>query len=184
MWFRTIQLVHDKAAVAIGRLRATLLRFRGAKIGPKAIIAKAVKVDNPMLISAGLRLKIESNVYLKLVADDAKLSFGDFVFIGKGVEFDVQEEVHIGSNVLFAPGSFITDHNHGIAANQLIKQQACVSHKVTINDDVWIGANAVILPGVTLSKGAVIAAGAVVTKSVDAMTIVAGVPATVIGKRQ
>ena len=52
---------------------------------------------------------------------------------------------------------------------------------VTIEDDVWIGAGAIILPGVTIGRGAIVAAGAVVTRTVAAMTVVAGVPAAAIG---
>ena len=55
--------------------------------------------------------------------------------------------------------------------------------KVTISDDVWIGANAIILPGVTIGKGSVIAGGAVVTKDVEPYMIVGGNPAKVIRSR-
>jgi maltose O-acetyltransferase len=55
---------------------------------------------------------------------------------------------------------------------------------VTIEDYVWIGHRAIIMPGVTIGRGAVVAAGAVVTKSIPAMSIVAGVPAKIIGQRQ
>jgi len=54
---------------------------------------------------------------------------------------------------------------------------------VTIEDYVWIGHRAIIMPGVTIGRGAVVAAGAVVTKSVPPMSIVAGVPAKIIGQR-
>jgi len=174
--FEFIQLV-------AGRIRASILRLRGAKIAEKANISNSVNVPKAARVSAGLRFKVESDVYLKLVSDTARLSFGNFVFIGKGSEFDVKQEVSVGSNVLIAPGVFITDHNHGISPHALINEQPCVCKKVTIHDDVWIGANAVILPGVTLSEGSVVGAGAVVTKSVKAMSIVAGVPAKIIGTR-
>ena len=57
------------------------------------------------------------------------------------------------------------------------RRRELIIKKVTIEDDVWIGTGAVILPGVTLHRGAVIGAGAVVTKDVDAYTVVGGVPA-------
>ena len=64
------------------------------------------------------------------------------------------------------------------------KRRELIIKKVTIEDDVWIGASAVIMPGVTLHKGAIIGAGAVVTKDVDEYTVVAGVPAKPIKKLQ
>ena len=157
--------------------------FAVRKLVLKLIFRVQLKIHNAWLFSAGIRFRVEPNVYFKLVSDTASLTFGDYVFIGKGCEFDVQEEIAVGSNVLIAPGAFITDHNHGISADLRINQQACVPDRVSIGDDVWIGANAVILPGVTLSTGAVVGAGAVVTNDVAPMTIVAGVPAKPIGKR-
>ena len=64
-----------------------------------------------------------------------------------------------------------------------IKEQGVNSKGIVIEDNVWIGASATILDGVTISKGAVIAAGSVVNKNVDKYAIVAGVPAKVIGSR-
>jgi galactoside O-acetyltransferase len=61
--------------------------------------------------------------------------------------------------------------------------QGCESAPVVIEDDVWLGANAVVLPGIRIGKGAIVGAGAVVTHDVEAMSIVAGVPARPIGKR-
>jgi acetyltransferase-like isoleucine patch superfamily enzyme len=57
----------------------------------------------------------------------------------------------------------------------------CEDAAVAIEDDVWIGAGAIVLPGVIIGRGAIVAAGAVVTRSVDPFTIVGGVPATPIG---
>ena len=58
-----------------------------------------------------------------------------------------------------------------------------IDGEIIINDDVWIGSNAVILPNCTIGKGAIIAAGAVVTKNVDSYTVVGGVPAKLIKRR-
>jgi acetyltransferase-like isoleucine patch superfamily enzyme len=120
---------------------------------------------------------------LKIVADGARLHIGSCSFLGKGVEIDCQENISIGEHVLLAPGCFITDHNHDRAVDKRIDQQKCVSAPVVIEDDVWVGANAVILPGVKIGQGAVVGAGAVVSRDVESFTVVGGVPARMIAKR-
>ena len=80
-----------------------------------------------------------------------------------------------------AQGITVTALNHNFAdANKRIDEQGVSTNAVTIEDDVWIGANAVILPGVTIGNHCVVAAGAVVTKDVPPHSLVAGVPAKVI----
>lgn len=74
--------------------------------------------------------------------------------------------------------------NHGIAKNSPIRKQVVTKIGIVIEDDVWIGAGAKILDGVTLRKGSVIGAGAVVTKNTDAYCVYAGVPAKVIKPRK
>ena len=98
-------------------------------------------------------------------------------------KLDNMERTSIGAHVLLAPGCFITDHNHGIALEKRIDQQDCICSPVLIDDDVWVGAHAIILPGVNIGKGAVIGAGAVVTQNVDAFSVVGGVPARMLSKR-
>lgn len=171
------------ARLIAARSRATWFRMRGATLDRKVNIGRNCVIWQPWTFSAGTRLDMEESVFIKTVAKTSVVSLGDFVFIGKGVEFDVQESLHIGSHVLIAPGVFITDHNHRVSARLRINQQDCIAKSVRIEDDVWIGANAVVLPGVTLGKGSVIAAGSVVTRDVMPMTIVAGAPAKLIRER-
>lgn len=88
-------------------------------------------------------------------------------------------EVRIGNNVFFGPAVQIYTVNHPLDAkkrNTLIEQAL----PVVIEDDVWIGGGAVILPGVTIGKGSVIAAGSVVTKDIPADVVAAGNPCRVI----
>lgn len=92
--------------------------------------------------------------------------------------------ISIGNNVLLSPGVSIYAQNHGIERDALIMGQEQTSLGVAIGNDVWVGANAIILDGVTIADGAVIGAGAVVTKSVPACEIWAGNPAKKIGERQ
>ena len=84
--------------------------------------------------------------------------------------------VEIGSNVLIAPGSVLTTVNHSLSPQRRLDNQ-CRALPIRIADNVWIGANCTILPGVRIGENAVIAAGAVVTKDVPPNAIVAGVPA-------
>ena len=87
-------------------------------------------------------------------------------------------KVTVGDNVMIAPNVVIVGGNHGIERNGVpMCDQPCTSKGVKVNNDVWVGANAVILDGVIVGEGAVIAAGAVVNRNVDAFSIVAGIPA-------
>ena len=89
--------------------------------------------------------------------------------------------VTIGSHVNLAQGITVTALNHNFGdTEKRIDEQGVSTNPVTIEDDVWIGANAVILPGVTIGNHCVVAAGAVVTKDVPPHSLVAGVPAVVI----
>lgn len=92
--------------------------------------------------------------------------------------------ITIGDGVRIAPGAkiFAFEHIHE-RTDVPIHKQGIEPKSVIIEDDVWIGSNAIITGGVTLGKGSIVAAGAVVTKSVAPYTIVAGVPAKIIKKR-
>ncbi len=93
-------------------------------------------------------------------------------------------KIIIGNNVLIGPYAIFNSGSHLYSSkSRLIDEQGHKYGPITVEDDVWVGAHACILPGVTLAKGSVVAAGAVVTKSVTPYTVVAGVPAKVIGVR-
>jgi acetyltransferase-like isoleucine patch superfamily enzyme len=98
-----------------------------------------------------------------------------------GIHNTVIGPVTIGSHVNLAQGITVTALNHNYKeTGKRIDQQGVSTNPVVIGDDVWIGANAVILPGVTIGNHCVIAAGAVVTKDVPPHSLVAGVPAKII----
>ena len=98
-----------------------------------------------------------------------------------GIHCTVIGPVSIGNNVNLAQGITVTALNHNFEdVTRRIDEQGISTKPVTIGDDVWIGANAVILPGVTIGRHVVVAAGAVVTKDVPSFSLVAGVPAKVI----
>jgi len=118
------------------------------------------------------------NVPYGLIQIGNDCSINSFCFLGG------HGGIKIGNGVRIAPGAkiYAFEHIHKKTAIPIHKQ-GVEPRGVIIEDDVWIGSNAIITGGVTLGKGSIIAAGAVVTKSVEKYTIVAGVPAKVIQER-
>ncbi|MGE3149656.1 MAG: acyltransferase [Pseudorhodoplanes sp.] len=92
--------------------------------------------------------------------------------------------ITVGRDCMIAPFVYIVDSDHGIAAGTPMNRQANVAAPISIGSDVWIGAHAIILSGVTIGDGAIVAAGAVVREDVEPNAIVGGVPAKQIGMRQ
>lgn len=92
--------------------------------------------------------------------------------------------IEIGEGTRIATGAAIYAFDHGMAVGAPIREQRVRSRGVRIGKDVWIGANAGVTDGVVIGDGAVVAMGAVVTRDVPAGTMVAGVPAKVIGERK
>lgn len=90
--------------------------------------------------------------------------------------------VRIGDRVMIASHTAITSVTHDYTADSM-RFSTPVGRPVVIHDDVWIGAHAVVLPGVTIGRGAVVGAGAVVTNDVPAYAIVMGMPARVVRYR-
>lgn len=112
------------------------------------------------------------------------LTIGNYVDIASGVRLGTDGGLEIGDRTLIGFGAMILTGNHEIPVDrQPIFYGKHVRKKVIIQKDVWIGGNAVILPGVTIGEGAVIAAGSVVTKDVLPFSIVGGVPAKPIKSR-
>ena len=112
------------------------------------------------------------------------LIIGDCVNFSKGVIVATPGGVTLGNRVLIGFGSKLISGNHSIPSGKGRIFDAGYDRKpILIEDDVWIGANCVVLPGVVVGEGAVIAAGSVVTKNVDPFTIVGGVPARKIKDR-
>lgn len=165
----------------LGRLRAALLRLRGARVGAKTSIGARLVAHQPGAITLGSRVEIEHDVFIKM--NSGSLTVGDYVFIGRGTELDVADSITIGAHSLIAPNVFITDHTHRHARAVRLNAQGNRMAPVTIGSDAWIGAHAVVLAGVKIGDGAIVGAGAVVTNDVAPYSIVAGVPARLIGTR-
>jgi acetyltransferase-like isoleucine patch superfamily enzyme len=112
------------------------------------------------------------------------VELGEDVYVGPHAVLYGTGGLKIGRDTLIAAHVVIPPSNHVFTDPKVpIRTQGLTQRGIVIGADVWIGAHAVILDGVSVGDGAVVAAGAVVTKDVPAMAIVAGVPAKRIGER-
>lgn len=157
------------------RLLAPLYQHRGRH----AIIHHSVRMDTPPYRKfwLGDYSVVESFACINNAVGDVII--GNHTRIG--LHNTIIGPVTIGSHVNLAQGITITALNHNFDdSEKRIDQQGVTTKEVVLEDDIWVGANAVILPGVTIGKHAVVAAGAIVTKDVPPHSLVAGVPAKVI----
>ena len=157
------------------RLLAPIYQHRGKH----SVIHRSARMDTPpyRIFSLGDYSVIESFACINNAVGDVMI--GNHTRIG--LHNTIIGPVVIGSHVNLAQSITVTALNHNFDDTQKrIDEQGVSTIPVTIEDDVWIGANAVILPGVTIGNHCVVAAGAVVTKDVPPHSLVAGVPAKVI----
>jgi len=147
-------------AFGSGAIRRFLARFLLDDLGPEANIEHGADFGSGRGIRVGRRS-------------------------GIGVDCRVGGPLLVGNDVMMAPGVVILTQNHryDLVDVPMIDQGYIGGAQVIIEDDVWIGTNAIILPGRRLGKGSIIAAGAVVTKDVDPYAIVGGNPARLIKRR-
>lgn len=169
-----------------------------------------VKIRHAYQLSVGKNFILEDNVSLNALSDQG-ITIGDQVSIArdsiifctgiishKGIGITIghrtginaraylggQGGITIGNDVIMGPNVQIFSENHNFdRLNIPIKEQGVTRQAVSIGNGCWIGAGATILAGVQIGEGCVIAAGSVVTKSVPANTVAAGVPARVIKNR-
>jgi acetyltransferase-like isoleucine patch superfamily enzyme len=111
-----------------------------------------------------------------------KITVGDDFYMNAGCH--LLGDITFGDSVMLGPKVVMWSRDHGMESGIVMRRQAHINEPIVVGDDVWIGASAVILKGVTVGSGAVIAAGCVVTKDVAQGDIVGGVPARVIGHRE
>ncbi len=134
-----------------------------------------------LFASCGRRVNVETG---------AKFNSGSKIRIGPrsgiGINCMLHGPVTLGDDVMMGPDVHFYTINHDFSRTDIpMRQQGFKDVRpITIGDDVWIGARAIFLPGVTVGKGAVVAAGAVVTKDVPEWGIVAGNPAQLIRSRK
>jgi len=138
-------------------LRRWLLRLFGATVGRGVVIKPGVRVKYPW-----------------------RLSVGDHSWIGEDCWIDNLDDVNIGANVCISQGAYLCTGNH----NWSDPAFALITEPITIQDGAWVGARAVVAPGVRLGRCAVAAAGSVVTKDIPPYEIHSGNPARFVRRRE
>ena len=151
-----VMILHFVGTVPIHHIRRFFYRLCGMQIGEGTSIHTGLHMYNP-----------------------AGIEIGKDTVIGEDAVLDGRGKIVIGSHVAFATGVMVYNSQHDIRDPQF----AAVTKVVHIDDYVFIGPRAIILPGVHIGRGAVVGAGAVVTKDVPAGVVVGGVPAIPIGDR-
>jgi virginiamycin A acetyltransferase len=137
-------------------------------------------------IVIGDHSEIYDYVVIRCVGGSGDIVMGDHCYLNPGTVLYSGNGIRMGSYVLVAAGAMIMPTNHAFSRRDVpIRHQGFAESKggIEIGDDVWIGANAVILDGARIGRGAIIGAGSVVSGSVPEYEIWAGVPARKIGER-
>ena len=146
------------------------LSLQGIKLGNRVTIGKYAIIR-------------PSNIYGGPIGEG--LTMGDNSNIGPYNYIGCSGKITIGNNVMLAPRVSIYAENHVFDHPEiLIRDQGVEKKEVIIEDDCWIAANSILLAGVTIGKGSVVAAGSVVTENVPPYSVVAGVPAKWIKSRK
>lgn len=155
--------------------------------GRESLLAKSVRLLKPRYISIGSSSSIMKGCVLEACDEKGAPDFriGDKISLGEYSHITCANRVIIGNGVLTGRYVLITDNSHGESCREVLDTPPLIREvhskgEVIIEDNVWIGDKAIILPGVHIGKGAIIGANSVVTKDVPAYSIVGGNPARVL----
>ena len=160
-------------------------RFRGVKIDKSSIVypkARFLRYPRNIFLDEGVIVK--SYAQICSCNNKSMISIGKNTTIGNYTFIYSSEKIIIGDNCMIAPFVYIVDSKHGMAIESNMNSQSNATKPVLIGSDVWIGTNSVILPGVQIGYGSVVASGSIVTKSIKPYSIVGGNPAKLIKMRK
>jgi len=154
-WY-VVNSLFFRSALPFSGLRVAMLRAFGAKIGHGNVLKPRQNIKYPW-----------------------RLTIGNYNWIGENVWIDNLEQVQIGNHVCISQGAYIFCGNHDYkkAAFDLI------TRPVKLEDGSWVGAKAIVCPGVTLQNHSILSVGAVATRNLEAYTVYAGNPAVAVRKR-
>lgn len=157
----TLKNIYNFVTFAVARLRAVFWRFFTKRIGKEVYIMHSCQLTSP-----------------------AGIEIGNYVCINHYSHLGGQGGLIIGNYVNLGPNTCLITANHSFDRFDVpMAWQGITTKPIHIDDDVWLGANVVVLPGVHIGRGAIVGANAVVTKNVEPFAIVGGVPAKLIRYR-
>jgi acetyltransferase-like isoleucine patch superfamily enzyme len=177
-------------ALADWRKRRMYCHWRRHDNAGSSIDSDVLITGNPKALSwiqIGQGTEIQRLCRICIGEDDSlepRLTIGSRVFIGQGTHLSVMRAMTIGNNTIIGANSYLLTNNHRFESRDIpIRDQGYECKPLAVGNDVWIGANCVIMPGIEIGRGAIIGAGSVVTKPVGAHEIWGGIPARKIGDR-
>ena len=157
----------------IDRLYTLLWSWNLGSAGKNILIQYSAILRNPKNIFIGHGSRIGKKCQISSEFNDSKFILGEKSFIDKKCLIDFSGELKIGSNVTISEYVMIETHTHGFNPRDKAEKKPLV-----IENDVWIGAHAIILPSVNIiGKNSIVGAGSIVTKDVNSFSIIAGNPA-------
>lgn len=168
----------------VNYLYSRLVSVRLRKCGPGLQLRPTSTIRDYHRISIGRNFSSAGRLYL-YAQEGGWIEIGDDCAINTNVQIGAAGgKIVIGNCVMIAPNVVLRAVNHDMRRGPVpMRHRAPVGGKITIEDDVWIGSNAVITADVTIARGTVVGAGAVVNTSTEPYSIVGGVPARKIGER-
>lgn len=156
IWILFSRVFFDSHIPYPSKLKSNLLRLFGAKVGQGLVIRPCVRIKQPWC-----------------------LTIGDNVWVGEFVRIDNLVQIHLGSNVCLSQGSFLLTGNHDYSRSSF----DLITGEIQLDDGVWIGANALVGPGVTCHSHAVLVAGSMAFNDLEAYQIYQGNPARIKRRR-
>ncbi len=156
-WYFINHLVFTNSLFPVSALKVQILRFFGAKIGKSVNIKPNVNIKYPW-----------------------NLKIGDFVWIGEGVWIDNLVNVTIGANSCLSQGAMLLTGNHNFKKSTF----DLITSEIELEEGVWIGAKAVVCPGILCKSHSILTVGSVATSNMESYGIYQGNPAKKVKDRQ
>lgn len=166
-------------------VRKSLFRLRGGAVASGTRLPKN-STTWPHQVAIGRDCTLQQDIFFNFDhywVSGPSIRIADQVFIGRGVEFNIRYGIQIESGCQIASGCKFIDHDHEMMLGGLRLGPGYVSGEIVVRQHAWLGANAIVLKSVVIGEGAVVAAGAVVTRSIPPGEIWGGVPAKLIRRR-